>query len=269
MDIKCKKNTACISYEKDMTVIVDTCIIGNIIKAIINIMEEYGYEEVNKFDIFCGLLKIYLTKMRLCPLNHTLYTTTNIYNDEMDLNNSSCVFYNIDGLKDICGNEHTNYVLIKQLLESNITYKKYSISDDKIKNFRIYIKNKYHRHKELSDNDISLIIISLELINEKGKMVLTDDIKIIDVIDIFRANKRYKFNKKTFDSSNIHRSTSLSYLGNIYFCCELFRNLYENLFKIRETYIRHIYSNNPHPNITYEKEVEYAYRIISRPDKPW
>lgn len=268
MSVSCKRVT-CVSYQKDMSVVVDTCVIWNVIGSVINFMEENGYPEDVKFEIFCGILKRYLKKMRLCPMNQKLFTTVNIYDNEMDLSNPACSLREVSGLKNMCDDDNIRYNIIKELLESYISINKRHIKKTEIQDFRMYIKNHYERQKEISDNDISLVILAMKLQNENGELVLTDDIKVIEMVNIVRSRRRYRYNNGNLDTTLLYGLTSLYYFGNLYFCCELYRSYYIQLFKIRGEHINDVINSVEIPNPAYKGDIDNASRILARIDKLW
>ena len=270
MPAACKKNISCISLEKNMSVIIDTCIIMNIIRAVLNMLEDIEYEQHEEFERFCNLFKEYLKKMRLCPINQTIITTKRLYENEIDLTNVESSLYKIKKFKKIIKTNINGERIINDLLESYIFYKKkYSINKSDIDDLRKYIKQFYHRQKELSDNDLSLILLAMKQKNVRGNMILTDDIKLIDCIDLIRMYGKYKYRRTEYDVTALFGLTSLYFLGNIYFCCELHPIQYMNLIDVRELYVKSIEDSNPFPNKNYRYQLDNAIRIISRPDKEW
>ena len=264
MACQCNKYSTCMIFEKDMSAFIDTCIIMNIIKTVINMVEEADPLKYNVFELFCGLFKRYLKKMRLCPLNHKLITSKRLYDNEMDLDDDGCSLYDNKKFKKICESNINSKKIIKNLLEDYIFYKKQLVKKDEIDSFRTYLKKIYHRQKELSNNDLSLILLALKNKNPNGGVIITDDMKLLDCINLIKL-----YDNHGYDSSHILGVSSLYYLGNIYFCCELDVSGYKKYFETRNEFINIISNSQQKQNVQYRKQIDSYYRIISRPDKVW
>lgn len=262
MSHKCKKYTTCINQDIGKIAVIDTCVVFNIMSAIIYLLKDTNIYDDKRFERFCHFLVDYLYKMGLCSSNEILNTTENIFFNEMNPLNSTSPIYDRSDIIDLCEEHESSYLNIHKLLNQYIKIND-KISNNEIKDIKKYLRKSNKLYQYPSDNDLSLIAFGLKKGQKKGGIIITDDNNLSTSLDIIKNKRLIELNSKKYDTTKLISYTSLGYLSNLYKCCELYYVEFWYLLKHIENFVKKIKKNSILDEIKQEKQVDQAYQTMA------
>ncbi len=267
MSVQCKKFTTCISKVNNHILVVDTCVVENIIVSIMEMYKDKGLVMEEIFERMFSIFSDYLEKMSLCPLNNRLITSKRVFNKEMNPINESSALYKKDIINEVCLSKSNGFQIMRGVLNSNIFYSNYGISESEIKELRNIIKNMKGFYGYPSNNDLSLILLCLKLGKKYGSFLLTDDSTLIESIDLLKQVPRIKINDNIYLTNKIIDLSTLSYLSDIYICCELYHEQFWTLYNFIDDFNKSIKNNSLFIYMTKQKSMNQVIAYMSKHPK--
>ena len=263
----CKKNISCTNVDVDKIVIIDTCVIMNIMSSIIYNLKMKGFYGGDKFKRFMTFLNHILTILNYCPYGERIITTNFMYQGEINIFNTESTMRNFDELIDVCGGDVSNMELVGNLLNDKIVYRKDGITMNKIKELRKYVRKTAKLYKFPSNNDFSLILLGLIRTQDRKGIILTDDDILSEALDAVTDNRNINLGSNVFDTTNLIRMSSLTYLTNSYRCCKLYQQEFSSLIEYLKNYVHDLKERTSYSLVLKEKDIERAYERVYDPEK--
>lgn len=114
-----------------------------------------------------------------------------------------------------------------------------------------------------SDVDLGLLALTLELGADIGGVLLTDDTALQDAVEMVQRN-RYVVLSSRIDTLNIICSSSLSYLNEVYTCCNLLPPRFFAVYDVLYDFVKSSNSSlSNHVRETYDRMFNQILRSIS------
>jgi len=213
-------------------VVLDTSALTHIIRAI----GSYITSRRNRCETFITLFEGLLTKIRLCSYGGAIYTTREVFLEEMDPTNDSSAVYDCIASENIC-NTADGLSQIGETIQNYIRIPSSATSRTKISEVRRLIHTRVRRRARigrLDRNDMSLLVSGIEKTAHRDTVIITDDTGLHKALKIIQRNRIVTLSQQTIDTLKIKCTYSISYFEELYKCCEVcsrdFYGLYGVLF---------------------------------------
>lgn len=208
--------------------LVDTNVIGNLIKIKLPEPIDHRYRLVEHFNNFLTGYKCLLERIFNCSIDKRVYVTRRIF-DEIDMKNAGNPFRrkrDFKALGTICQNS-ADYEKMNKLHQSIFSIEEIDETD-----LRKLRENFQNVSSNLSDQDLSLAVLALQKTLEMNRfsVIITDDEDFISFLKKLRDNEHIDLTFGEVSCSMLAFRHLTDYVTEIYRCCKMEKSEYGPIY---------------------------------------
>jgi hypothetical protein len=203
-------------------------------------------------------------KIQSCCFGAVLNVTSQVFDEEMDPVNPKSTLREDPKFEEICGAETDNYSQIRRLFQS--TFRLFPLRSQRSEIqvlLNLASSGPYHIYNTPSRNDFSLVLLALRLSTNHETLLLTDDSELSNALENICATRYVRLSMHNIDTRRISSTSSLTYLHDLYGCCEVNTDVFWALVTVLWDFVETMKdASNP----TYEarvKKLEQTVRTAS------
>jgi hypothetical protein len=259
----CSKKHCCEKLYRDKILVFDSSSLFNILDAIVENIPS-SLSEDRRFEAFNWSLGQLFSKIRLCCSGTVLNVTTQVFDEEIDPLNPKSTLRNHQPFIRICRNDEDNFRRIYRLFRAVFQPQRLDSFDQKIQMLtRLASSGPNQIYHNPSENDFSLLLLTLELSPKNETLLLTDDSNLHRASENVCAHRYVDLSLGSIDTQRLFATSSLSYMQELYGCCELNANDFWSLVGVLWNFIEKLKtSSNPSYEV-HERELNQTIRIAS------
>lgn len=214
-----------------------------------------------RFDDLLYVLKIFLTAISICSIDGKIHIPRKVYSQQIDPLNSNSSLRRMSELQYITKNRKRNFRELSRLFENFFSSSSDPASEKDLEVIKRLIRGKVYEMP--ADTDLSLIVLSLRLGEDRGAVLVTDDTGLQQAVDVLTRNRVIELTSGKYDTNKTLAFSSLSYLEDPYICCKflpqdfiaLFDSIVEHASMLYDTFSELSYSH-------YERLIRHVSSVI-------
>jgi hypothetical protein len=251
----CEKNPDCFNSK---TLVLDTNFLDQVNRTI---RAELGSETLGKsFEeqrpSFLIRAQKIVANIGRCGGGH-VYTSEEVYDDEIDISklNSALRTADPEFFDKLCMDagfiHNLSAIYRKGIYIEELTEREVEAFQDIL-------------FEDVGFADASLVLLALRLSQDQEVIVITDDLMLRKAIDDLRRKRGITFDRDPLFTENLYTISSLIFLKNIHFCCELSNGRWRSaLWSFAEHQIKR-YDEGKISQETYNKHRQYADQCFAQ-----
>lgn len=264
MPLVCSKKHNCENLYKDKILVFDSSSLFNILDAIAERIPT-GLTEDQRFENFHWSLGQLLLKIRLCCSGAILNITSQVFDEEINPLNPESTLRNYQSFIEVCRNDGNNFSRIHSLLQDVFHFKHLHPFDTRIPVLtRLASSGPNQIYNIPSRNDFGLLLLTLELSLRKETLLLTDDSNLHKALENVCAKRYVNLPSGNVDTQRVLSTSSLSYMQDLYGCCEVNANDFWSLVNVLMSFIETLKTTSNPSYEVRERELNQTVRIASR-----